>query len=70
MTSSSSKHALIERILATRDIDRGMRAAIETGIFPYTESRAYPWVLPYVDSAVNRRPRSPLGTPLSPHRVG
>jgi CRISPR type I-E-associated protein CasB/Cse2 len=31
-----------------------MRAAVESGISPYTEARAYPWVLPYVDSAVNQ----------------
>ena len=43
---SAADPSLIERVLATRGIDRGMRSAIETGISPYTESRAYPYVLP------------------------
>lgn len=47
-------HTMIERILATRATDRGMRSAVEAGISPHTETRAYPFVLPYVDSPLNQ----------------
>ena len=55
MSTSTPLHALIERVLATRATDRGMRSAVEAGISPYTESRAYPFVLPYVDSITNQQ---------------
>jgi CRISPR type I-E-associated protein CasB/Cse2 len=56
MTSTiTALHDLIARILATRATDHGMRSAVESGISPYTETRAYPWVLPYVDSPLNQQ---------------
>jgi len=45
---------LVETILAARSTNGQMRSSVEAAIHPGTEHRAYPWVLPHVDSPINQ----------------